>query len=218
MYRPASFAEDRPDVLLDAVRRIGLAAFVTPGADGIEVTHAPVVARQDEGGRIVLETHVARANPHWRAAAAGADMPSVAIFQGPHSYVTPAWYPSKTKHGKVVPTWSYISVHAHGPLEAVEDEAWLRAHLDALTEANEAGREAPWAVTDAPDSFVAALSRGIVGLRMVADRIEGAWKINQHKPAPDRDGTRDGLAHAGPMGAALAQELSARVDGTTDQA
>ena len=207
MYRPAAFAEDRPKVLLAAVQRIGLGAFVTPGADDIAITHAPVVARLD-GARMILETHVARANPHWRTAGGGT--PSAAIFQGPHSYVTPSWYPSKAEHGKVVPTWSYVTVHAHGPLEAIEDEAWLRAHLDALTAVNEAGHETPWAVTDAPARFIEALGRGIVGLRLVADRVEGAWKINQHKAAPDLEGTRAGLAAAGPMGAALVGELAER--------
>lgn len=209
MYRPAAFAEDRPDVLLAAVRSIGLGAFVTPGTDGIAITHAPVVARLDEG-RLIVETHVARANPHWRAAGSGT--PSAAIFQGPHSYVTPSWYPSKAEHGKVVPTWSYVTVHAHGALEAIEDEAWLSDHLDAITAVNEAGREKPWAVTDAPARFVEVLSRGIVGLRLVADRVEGAWKINQHKAVPDLEGTRAGLAAAGPMGAALAGELADRSD------
>lgn len=205
MYRPTNFAEDRPEVLLQAVRGIGLATLVTPTSEDIVVTHAPVVARLD-GERMVLETHVARANSHWRAASAGAS--SVAIFQGPHSYVTPSWYPSKAEHGKVVPTWSYISVHAHGPLEAVEDGGWLRRHLEELSAANEAGRDRPWKVSDAPETFVAALTRGIVGLRMTAKRVEGAWKMNQHKAEADREGTRMGLAGAGPMGAALAEELA----------
>lgn len=205
MYRPASFAEDRPDVLVEAMRGIGLATLVTPGPDGLSVTHAPMVATLEDG-RVVLETHVARANPHWRATDLGAE--SVAIFQGPHSYVSPSWYPSKAEHGKVVPTWTYIAVHAHGSLKAVEDAGWLRRHLDALTAMHEAGRETPWAVSDAPEPFVGALSRGIVGLRMVADRVEGAWKINQHKAEPDRDGTRAGLADSGPMGVALAEALN----------
>lgn len=203
MYRPANFAEDRLEVLLEAVQGIGLATLVTPTPEDIVVTHVPVVARLD-GERMMLETHVARANPHWRAAGAS----SVAIFQGPHSYVTPSWYPSKAEHGKVVPTWSYISVHAHGSLEAVEDPGWLLRHLEELSSANEVGRDRPWEVSDAPETFVAALSRGIVGLSMTAERVEGVWKMNQHKAEADREGTRLGLAGAGPMGAALAEELA----------
>ena len=203
MYRPEAFAEDREDVLLDAIASIGLAALVTPGEGGIEASHVPMVARRGADGALGLETHVARANAHWRAAPAE----SLAIFQGPHAYVHPGWYPSKAETGKVVPTWTYIAVHAHGRLEAMTDEAWLRAHLDALTDAQEAARPEPWAVSDAPPRYIAGLSRGIVGLRLTVERLEGAWKVNQHKPEADRLGTRDGLAGAGPMGVALADVL-----------
>lgn len=183
MYRPEKFVEDRRDVLIGAIRSIQLAAIVTPTAAGIEVTHAPMVARAGDGSgpgaaELELESHFARANPHWKAVVEGA--PSVAIFQGPHAYVSPTWYPSKREHGKVVPTWTYIVVHAHGRFEAVEDGDWLRRHLDDLTAANEAARAEPWQVADAPERYIETLSRGIVGLRLRVDRLEGAWKINQH--------------------------------------
>lgn len=206
MYRPQQFAEDRLEVLVAAIREIQFAAIVTPTPEGIEVTHAPVVIRPgDTVEETFLETHVARPNPHWRAAV---DAPSVAIFQGPQAYVSPSWYPSKQEHGKVVPTWTYVSVHAHGRLEAVQDESWLAQHLDALTQQNEATRAKPWAVSDAPEGFIPALSRGIVGLRMRLDRLEGAWKINQHKNEGDRAGTAAGLAGSGEMGAKLAALLT----------
>lgn len=207
MYRPQQFDETRPEVLLSAMRSIRLAAIVTPHAGGIEVTHAPVVVRQEEGGAVALEMHFARANAHWKAISEEG-LASVAIFQGPHAYVSPSWYPSKAEHGKVVPTWTYIAVHAHGTLRPVADEAWLRAHLEALTDDNERERDAPWAVGDAPDGFIGTLSRGIVGLRMEVARLEGAWKINQHKAEGDREGTRAGLAGAGPMGLELSQALA----------
>lgn len=206
MYRPDAFAENRRDVLLSAIADIQLAALVTPTAEGLHVTHVPMVTRADSDG-IVLETHVARANPHWSAQPTA---PSVAIFQGPQSYVSPSWYPSKQDHGKVVPTWVYIAVHAHGALEVRQDEPWLRRHLDALTDANEAGRPAPWQVSDAPEPFIGALSRGIVGLRLIVDRLEGSWKINQHKSEADRQGTEAGLRGAGPDGLALAAALADR--------
>ncbi len=205
MYRPAQFDETRPEILTAAMAEIQLAAFVTPTAAGIEVTHAPAVVRTGADGTVVLESHVARANPHWRAAA---DAPSVAIFQGPQAYVSPSFYPSKKEHGKVVPTWTYVTVHAHGRLAAVEDGDWLAAHLEALTAQNESRREAPWAVSDAPAEFIGALTRGIVGLRMTVERLEGAWKVNQHKSAPDREGTAAGLAASGEMGEKLAAVLA----------
>ncbi|WP_411890111.1 FMN-binding negative transcriptional regulator [Yoonia sp. SDW83-1] len=204
MYKPAAFAEDRPDVLARAMADIQLAALVTPSADGLVITHVPMVVRH-LADQIVLETHVARANPHWRAEPVG---PSAAIFQGPQSYVSPSWYPSKQEHGKVVPTWAYIAVHAHGTMETCQDDDWLQQHLNALTDANERDRDAPWQVSDAPDRFIGSLSRGIVGLRLVIDRLEGSWKINQHKSDADQIGTEAGLRSAGPDGAALAAALA----------
>jgi transcriptional regulator len=130
MYVPRQFREERPEILARAVRDIQLAALVTPGPEELHVTHLPMVLKEGGDGAWTLESHVARPNPHWRTAGAGAA--SVAIFQGPQSYVSPSWYATKREHGKVVPTWNYIAVHAHGMLEAVEDQAWLLAHLETL--------------------------------------------------------------------------------------
>lgn len=202
MYRPPHFVQDDIGVLASAIRDIQFAALVTPTPDGIQATHVPMVVHPGKtAAETVLETHVARPNPHWRAAT---DAPSLAIFQGPQAYVSPSWYPSKAEHGKVVPTWTYVTVHAHGRLEAIHDEAWLARHLDELTRQNEAGRDEPWEVTDAPPEFIGALSRGIVGLRLTLTRLEGAWKLNQHKTVADREGTARGLAQSGEMGARLA--------------
>ena len=209
MYRPQNFAEDRPEVLVPAMREIGFAALVSTSAEGLAATHAPMVVRHDEAtGRVTLEAHIARANPHWKAIADDAE--ALAIFQGPSSYVTPSWYPTKAETGKVVPTWVYIAVHAHGRLRTIHDGEWLRRHVGTLTDLHEAGRAAPWHVEDAPDTFVSALVRGIVGLELTVERLEGAWKLNQHKGDADREGTRTGLAEAGPSGLALAEALASR--------
>jgi len=214
MYVPRQFREERPEILADAVRDIGFAALVTPGPDGLHVSHVPMVLKEGEAGAWTLETHVARPNPHWKRAGAGA---SVAIFQGPQSYVSPSWYATKREHGKVVPTWNYIAVHAHGALEAVEDHGWLLAHLNDLTRANEAGREHPWEVADAPEDFVHGLTRAIVGLRLQVARIEGAWKMIQHRSEGDRWGTIAGL-EAEPRGKGVARAMrdleAARAAGT----
>ncbi len=208
MDRQTPFREDRPDVLCAAMRDIRLAALVTPAPDGIAITHAPMLLRTLDG-RITLDCHVARGNPHWEAATGA---PSAAIFQGPQAYVTPSWYASKREHGKVVPTWNYIAVHAHGCLTAVHDPAWLSAHLSDLTDASETGRSAPWAVADAPETYISSLSRGIVGLRMQVDRIEGIWKVSQNRSAADQAGVISGLGPTGPSGAALVAALKQRLD------
>lgn len=208
MYVPAQFREDRHDVLARAVRDIQLATLVTAGSEGLAASHLPMVLKEGEGG-LRLESHVARQNDHWRAA--GATTASLAIFQGPQTYVSPSLYESKRRHGKVVPTWAYIAVHATGPLEAVEDEAWLARHLDDLTCANEGGRREPWAVSDAPAEFIRNLSRAVVGLTLRVERLEGAWKLNQHRPEDDRLGTIAGLAaEAGADAQAIAAAMRER--------
>lgn len=206
MHSPPEFEENRIDVLCAAISEIQLAALVSPTDSGMEITHVPMVVRRDDG-QLFLETHIARGNAHWRALGPG--MGSAAIFQGPHAYVSPSWYPSKAEHGKVVPTWAYIVVHAHGVLQTVDDDEWLREHLETMTNANEVERENPWRVADAPESFIRSMSRGVVGLRMEVERLQGCWKINQHKTGPDLLGSIAGFEGAGEDGRALAEELRA---------
>lgn len=176
-------------MLVAAMRDIQLAAIVTQGADGPTATHAPVVVRE-AGDDLLIEFHVARHNAHWQLAG----QKSLAIFQGPQAYIHPGWYKSKAEHGRVVPTWTYVMVHAHGTLAAMESEAELLAHLTQLTDRNEAGREQPWAVSDAPEKYIQGMTRAIVGLRMKVERLEGSWKLNQHKSDGDRTGVQSGLS------------------------
>jgi transcriptional regulator len=202
MYVPTQFREERRDLLIAAMRDIQLAALVTTAEDGVQATHIPMVVREIDGD-LFLETHVARGNEHWRHAG----MPSLAIFQGPHAYVHPGWYESKQEHGKVVPTWTYVVVHAHGLLETFQDQAELIEHVTRLTEQNEAPRDLPWAVSDAPEKYIASMTRGIVGLRFKVTRLEGSWKLNQHKSDADRSGVIAGLSASGAQDARSVAEL-----------
>ncbi|MEG9862577.1 MAG: FMN-binding negative transcriptional regulator [Parvularculales bacterium] len=206
MYRPEQCIEERQDVLIEAIRDIQLATLVTPHPDGISVTHAPVVVR-DDGQNISLELHVARTNPHWQMVEEATQ--SVAIFQGPHAYVSPSFYPSKQEHGKVVPTWAYIAVHAHGTLEVIQDNGELLNHLEQMTDNNEQDKAIPWHVDDAPEEYIESMMRGIVGLRFKVERLEGTWKLNQRKNTPDRIGTAEGLRRSGENGIALADAMRA---------
>lgn len=204
MYQPAYFRVEDRDVLIEAAQRIQLACIVT-GADGeMHATHAPCVVKLD-GENPCLEFHVARANPHWQLGPGG---PSLAIFQGEQSYIHPGWYPTKAKTGKAVPTWTYVTVHMHGRLEVIERPEELRCHLDELTAINEAGRPDQWQVSDAPADYVDKMSRAIVGLRMRVDRIEGAWKLNQHKNEEDHFGVLAGLNVSGPAAMAVAASMA----------
>ncbi|HWM62290.1 MAG TPA: FMN-binding negative transcriptional regulator [Rhizomicrobium sp.] len=181
MYVPDHFREDRPDVLRGAMRRIGFATLVT---QGLEANHLPTLL---DGN--VLRGHVARANPVWKSGAGEA----LAIFLGPHAYVSPSWYPSKAETGKAVPTWNYITVHARGAINWIVDGDWLRAHVTALSATHEAGRENPWAIGDAPASYVDGLLRAIVGFELSIAKLEGKWKLSQNHDAADRAGVREGL-------------------------
>lgn len=187
MYVPDHFREDRPEVLHDAVRRIGFATLVT--AD-LEANHLPMLLSKD--GKF-LRGHVARANPVWKKG----DGEALAIFLGPHAYVTPNWYPSKAETGKAVPTWNYVTVHARGALRWVQDADWLRAQVASLSDAHEAAREEPWKVADAPTGYVDAMLRAIVGFELSVAVLEGKYKLSQNRDAADRAGVREGLARDG---------------------
>ena len=106
----------------------------------------------------------------------------------------PGWYASKKEHGKVVPTWNYVVVHAHGTLSTMETEEELLTHLRSLTDQNENGRAQPWSVDDAPADFIQGMMKAIVGIRFKVERLEGSWKLIQHKPEADRHGVVEGLA------------------------
>ena len=146
-----------------------------------------------EGPHGTLYAHLAKANPQWRT---GTGQEALAIFQGADAYVSPSLYASKPEHGRVVPTWNYVAVHAYGPVEFFEDAERLLAVVSRLTEAHERPRAAPWAVADAPDAFVASQLKGIVGLRMPIGRLEGKRKVSQNRSAADRAGVVAGLAES----------------------
>ncbi|MXN63507.1 FMN-binding negative transcriptional regulator [Stappia sp. GBMRC 2046] len=190
MYTRETSRETRPEVLKAAIRDIHFAMLVTPADGEIFCSHLPMILVEDANGAR-LEGHLARGNPHWRAL--DGPMPSLAIFQGPQAYISPSWYATKRETGKVVPTWAYVAVHAHGSLSTVDDPQQLLDHLRQLTDRNELGRTEPWAVGDAPDGFITALSRGIVGVRLAVERLEGSWKLNQHRSEADRAGMIGGL-------------------------
>lgn len=190
MYTPPAFREDDPAVLHALMRAVRLSNFVTATAGGLMATPLPLILDEGEGEFGTLYGHLARANPQWQAPALGE---ALAIFMGPDAYVTPSWYAAKREHGKVVPTWNYVAVQASGPVEFFEDPARLREVVTRLTELHEGPRAEAWAVSDAPEAFVAAQLRGIVGLRMPITRLVGKRKMSQNRSAEDRAGVVAGL-------------------------
>ena len=208
MYLPAHFAESRPQVLRDFIAAHPLGLLVTQNrAGGIDANSVPFfLDAGDEASPGVLRAHVARANPLWKEARD--DVDALVVFQGPHGYVSPAWYPSKAEHGKVVPTWNYLMVQGRGRLRAVDDKAWLRAFVTRLTDHHEGGRAAPWAVTDAPADFIEATLGAIVGIEIPLSSLVGKWKVSQNRSAADRAGVVAGLVRERDN-SALAAEVNA---------
>lgn len=190
MYTPPAFREDDPAELRRIMREARLSTLVTATAEGLVATPLPLFLDESEGAFGTLYGHLARANPQWRLEPAG---DALVVFAGPDAYVSPSWYASKSEHGKVVPTWNYAAVHAYGPAEFFEDEPRLRDVVTRLTDIHEKPRAEPWAVTDAPETFVGAQLRGIVGVRVPIARIEGKRKMSQNRPEADRQGVAAGL-------------------------
>lgn len=208
MYQPPHFREERLDVLHDLIRTHPFGAMVTVGADGLVANHYPFVIDQGQGELGTLRAHMSRANTQWRDLDGSRD--ALVIFQGVHTYITPSWYPSKAESGKVVPTWNYALVHAHGRPRAIHDPAWLLRHVGELTAQHEAGRAEPWSLTDAPADFVAGLLKGIVGVELEISRIEGKWKASQNRPESDRAGVVRGLTEQGDERSLEMAEMVAR--------
>ncbi len=196
MYNPPAFREDRPEALRALVESARLALLVSngPGDGGgvPEASHLPLFLAPEEGPNGTLYGHLARANPHWRGLAAAGR--ALAVLMGPEAYVSPSLYPSKAEHGKVVPTWNYVAVHASGPVEVFDDPARLLRVVETLTRRHEAGRAEPWAVSDAPEEYVRAQLRGIVGVALRIETLEGKRKLSQNRSEADRAGVIAGLS------------------------
>ena len=169
------------------VAGVGSAQLVTVGADGVpEATLLPVLWRGDR-----LVGHLARANGQWRRIVDGSA--ALAVVTGPEAYVSPSFYATKREHGRVVPTWNYSAVHLRGPVRVVDDVDWLRELVTDLTDHLEAGREEPWAVTDAPEKYVAGQLRAIVGVELAVASVEAKAKLSQNRSEEDRAGVVEGL-------------------------
>jgi transcriptional regulator len=189
MYVPSAFAETRTPVLHDFIRRHDFATIVTSGAAGLQVSHVPVVLLPHKGRLGALQFHLAKPNDHAKDLAGGA--PALAIFHGPHGYVSPTWYKTKLR----VPTWNYVVVHATGtPRVLTENE--LHEHLDALVAAYES-REGGWSTNALPADFAQKLRQAVIGFEMEIQQLQGKWKLGQNRTREDREGAVAGLRATG---------------------
>ena len=212
MYRPSAFRQDDLAALHQEIAACGLATVVSQGSAGLQASHLPLLLAPEEGEFGTLYGHFARANPHWQALTG--ENQTLVICNGPDAYVTPAWYAGKAEHGKVVPTWNYIAVHAHGRAEVFDEPERLLQLVSRLSERHEAGRARPWSVSDAPREYIDSMLRAIVGFALPIQRLEGQWKLSQNRSAADRASVHEGLqASAADRDRALAARM-----GTTHSA
>ena len=212
MYQPPHFREDRIEVQHGLIRAHPLGLLITAGPGGLQANAFPFLvygdlAAQDSAPHGTLRAHMARGNPQWRELAAVKEC--LVVFQGPQLYITPSLYPTKREHGKVVPTWNYVTVHAWGAPQVVKDTVWLRRQIEDLTNLKEGVLPKPWKVDDAPEQYLASQIKGIVGIEIPITRIEGKWKVSQNRPEVDRAGVvaglRDGDEQAAVMAALVAE-------------
>jgi transcriptional regulator len=202
MYVPEHFAMDDAAVR-DLLDFHGAGDLVTATDQGLVSTLLPFVYDPRPGPQGSLLGHFARNNEHWRLPPLGEAM---VILRGPDAYITPNWYASKSEHGRVVPTWNYVTAHVHGELVIHDDVEWVGALVRRLTEKHEAGEARPWTVDDPPPKFVAGQLRAIVGVELRITRIEAKAKLSQNRPAADIDGVVAGTSARGDL------EMSRAVD------
>jgi transcriptional regulator len=193
MYVPGHFAMDDAAVRELLVHH-GAGDLVTATGQGLMSTMLPFLYDPDVGGHRALLGHFARNNDHWRVPPVGEAM---VILRGPDAYITPTWYASKAEHGRVVPTWNYVTAHVYGELVIHDDVEWLAGLVRRLTAKHEAGAARPWTPDDAPPAFVAGQLRAIVGVELWISRIEAKAKLSQNRPAADIDGVVEGTRARG---------------------
>ena len=202
MYIPAHFAPDEATVG-ELLRNHGAADLVTVTAEGLVATMLPFIYVPGAGEHGALHGHLARNNDQWRLPAVGE---ALAIVRGPDAYITPTWYTSKAEHGRVVPTWNYVTAHVYGRFVVHDDPEWTEDLVRRLTAKHEAGNEHPWSVDDAPRKFIDGQLRAIVGIELEITRIEAKAKLSQNRPPADVERVIAGLRERGDTASADAVE------------
>jgi transcriptional regulator len=212
MYQPPHFRQTDTDALFSFIKRNPLGLLITTGSGGLIANPLPFIVRRrsDDSGTDCLLAHMARANAQWKAIDAGDEV--LVSFMGPDHYITPNWYATKQETGKVVPTWNYQAVQVRGKATVHQDASWLMQQLTALTDQQEANVPRPWAVQDAPETFVQAQMRGIVGIELEITAIEGKLKVSQNRNAADYNGVIKGLEAEGTE---AARDMASLVRGAT---
>ena len=204
MYVPDHFAAPGDAAVAELLAQHGAADLITATDSGLLATLLPFSYDPNRGERGALLGHVARNNDQWRLPAIGE---ALVIVCGPDAYVSPTWYASTAEHGRVVPTWNYITAHLYGNLIVHDDVAWLSALVRRLTEKHESGKTPRWSVDDAPGSYISGQLRAIVGLEIVITRVEAKWKLSQNRSAADSEGVVTALQAGTPADQAVGEQM-----------
>lgn len=200
VYLPPAFTEARPEVLVAHIEEHNFGLLISHGTEGLVASHIPFVVERD-GERLQLLGHLARQNPQVEDLRRGGEV--LTIFSGPHAYISPRWY----EEGPAVPTWNYVDVHAYGPVRLVEDDDWLCRLLRRLSDQHEAGSPAPWRMQDLPETYLAGMVKGIIGLEIAVERLQGKYKLSQNRPAADRPRVIAALERSADAGAQAVARL-----------
>ncbi|ARS52237.1 FMN-binding negative transcriptional regulator [Kushneria konosiri] len=193
MYLPRHFRMDSLEAQHALMAHAPFATLVTVAGGALEANPLPLLLNPHRGEQGTLEGHIARANPLWKTPPTHA----MALFHGPDSYITPSWYPAKRAHGRVVPTWHYLSVQAHGTIRFIEDPDWLQTHIARLTDRFEREQATPWSISEAPADYIEGLCRAIVGVELCIERLVGKHKAAQHKDEATQQAVCSGLKQQG---------------------
>jgi transcriptional regulator len=191
MFKQPIFREEREALIHDLIMSNSFGTLISVIDGELTADHLPFLFKAKYGDNCVLHAHIAKGNPLWINNVTGGAV--LVIFQGAHHYISPSWYASKAEHEKVVPTWNYAVVHAHGTIKFIEDQEWLKTHINEQTNKNEQNYDTPWKVSDAPEKYIDGQLKGIVGIEIEITRFDAKWKMSQNKNAADKEGVIKGL-------------------------
>ena len=208
MYIPKHFEQADINKMHELMHANPLATLVTAGSEGLSANHIPLHLTEQAAPYGLLSGHLPRANP--LSQEAENELDAVAIFHGPHAYISPSWYASQAETRKFVPTWNYTAVHVHGRIRFIDDATWLRAHLDKFTMQLEAEQSRPWSMADAPADFIEMLLPNLIGIEIVIDKLEGKWKVSQNRSIADRNSAASVLEKSSNSHASAIAELMRR--------
>ncbi len=191
MHIPHKFQQDNIEELLALLRDYPFANLVTYSASGVEANHLPISISW-QGDKLYLHAHIAKVNTLWQSVAEGSEV--LIIFNGPNAYISPNHYPTKQQTGKAVPTWNYVAVHVKGDIRFIHDPTWIHQALETLTTEHEAQNDKPWAMSDAPATYINKMLPAIVGIEIAVTSMKGQWKLSQNQPEINRIGVIKGLS------------------------